>query len=441
MDGIYALFNSRSVVGARLEGLLTERGYTKSGFCKECKISRPTLDKILNGMIGSEVHFEKHMRKIMDCLAITPDVLLGNATQTRSRTRQIRSLLHIKKEDIAAAIDISVSRLEEIEAGAVMTNAELRDLAVYMGTSTHCVLAQNVFYPQTTMLSDFIDEMDGGEAELSGFWGHLGIMPANSAEYMWYPITRYEAGELHNALNGERAVVPCMDNKLLYLNLEKIKSVVLLDEACDALGYYNWDPSVGEGEIPLVVYEVVEGYLVDRVYGDGGDEDGFEGGGCGSADSSDSEVDGCGAGAVESEMDGCGADAVGEGCDSAGNSKISDTEYSPKLRKYLDLLIKEKGWTEDDVHKMASGIRIHYADGSVQENDIDLGYGAGFGSGDWPDLIDAVGDLYMMGEVAKIDKYLSFTDWNGAVTFVNTDEVAVIEMPLVGVEKVIGERM
>lgn len=47
----------------------------------------------------------------------------------------------------------------------------------------------------------------------------------------------------------------------------------------------------------------------------------------------------------------------------------------------------------------------------------------------------------MMGEVAKIDKYLSFTDWNGAVTFVNTDEVAVIEMPLVGVEKVIGERM
>ena len=56
-----------------------------------------------------------------------------------------------------------------------------------------------------------------------------------------------------------------MNNKLLYLNLEKIKSIVLLDEACDPPEYYNWDYSVGEGEIPLVVYEVLEDYDPDYI--------------------------------------------------------------------------------------------------------------------------------------------------------------------------------
>ena len=34
---------------------------------------------------------------------------------------------------------------------------------------------------------------------------------------------------------------------------------------------------------------------------------------------------------------------------------------------------------------------------------------------------------------------MTFTDWNGAEKFINTDEVAVIEMPLVGVERKIVE--
>ena len=78
-----------------------------------------------------------------------------------------------------------------------------------------------------------------------------------------------------------------------------------------------------------------------------------------------------------------------------------------------------------------SGIIIRYADGSTFENLIELNYES--------NLIDAVSDLYMMPNVANVDKYVSFTDWNGAETFINTDEAAVIEMPLVGVEKKIVE--
>ena len=44
-----------------------------------------------------------------------------------------------------------------------------------------------------------------------------------------------------------------------------------------------------------------------------------------------------------------------------------------------------------------------------------------------------------MMDVVNVDKYVSFMDWNGAETFINTDEVAVIEMPLVGVERKIME--
>lgn len=373
MDEIDILFDNRSVVGARLEKLLGEREYTKSGFCKECGISRPTLDKILSGTIGSMTNYEKHMRKILNRLSITPEMLIGDSSKAHSRTRQLRTLLNIKKEEIAAAIEISVDRLDEIEAGEPMTNAELRDIALYLGTSTSCIMSGNVFYPQTTALSDFINEIDDEGAELSGYWGHLGVMPLGSTEYSWYPITRYEASEIEYSLKGKQAVVPCMNNKLLYFNLEKIKSIVLLDDACDPPAYYNWDHSIGEGEIPLVVYEVLVDYY------------------------------------------------------SRERDENINAEYSPKLQSLLDRLIEEKKWTDDQIYDLTSGIKIRYADGGVFNNLIELGNSS--------ELFTVVNDLYTMKDTGNTDKYVSFTDWNGAITYINTGEVAIIEMPLVGVEK------
>ena len=375
MNDIDILFADRSVVGARLEKLLAERGYTKSGFCEECGISRPALDEILSGMIESMTNYEKHMSKILKCLSITPEALIGDSLQAHSGTRQLRSFLRIYKEEIAAVSEISVDRLEEIEAGAPMTDAELRDLALCLGTSTSCITSNYVFYPQTTGPSRFVSDIDDEGAELSGYWGHLGVMPAGSTEFSWYPITRYEANELESSLKRKKAIVPCMDNKLLYLNLEKIKSIVLLDEACDPPEYYNWDPSVGEGEIPLVVYEALEDYDPDYL-----------------------EID-----------------------------EKAAARYSPKLKEVLNQLIEEMKWTDDQIYKLTGGIKIRYADGSVLENLINLNKGS--------DLLDAVNDLYTMKDIGNTGKYVSFLDWDEAVTFINTDEVSVIEMPLVGVEK------
>ncbi len=386
MNGIDTLLDKRSVAGARLEDLLTEREYTKSGFCKACGMSKPTLDKILSGMIGSVADYEKHMRKILDYLNITPDVLIGNAVLPYSRVRQLRSILHIKKEEIAEAINVSIDRLGEIEAGASMTKAELRDLALSLGTSSHCILGQNVFSLQTTVLDDIVGDSKDDDAQLSGFWGHIGIMPTNSTEYIWYPITGYEERRVLFSLSDKQVVIPCMNNKLLYLNLTKIKSVVLLEDACDAPYNYNWDPTVGEGEIPLVVYEVLDDYFFDVAEND-----------------------------------------------------VHDTEYSPKLQEHLNMLIKEEKWTEEDAHEMIYGIRIRYADGSIVDNTMEMRNVAAYGA--VSDLADVAESLYIYGDSVEPQEYISFTDWNGAATCLNKNEVSVIEMPLITVEKMIIKRI
>ena len=115
----------------------------------------------------------------------------------------------------------------------------------------------------------------------------------------------------------------------------------------------------------------------------------------------------------------------------AEGRKVSETEYSPKLQKLLAHLIEEKKWTDDQIDEMTSGIKIRYADGSVSKNLIDLQSES--------DLFDAVKNLYTLIGADDISKYVSFTDWNGAETFINTDEVSIIEMPLIGVEKKIED--
>ena len=142
------LFDKRSVVGAKLEALLAEKGYTKSRLCRECGISRPTLDKLLAGNITSKANFEKHMQKIFTALSMTPDALLGNVKNAYSRVREIRNTLNINQDVISRITSISPERLSEIEAGADVTIAELRDIALCLHTGTRYIENTSVFYPR-----------------------------------------------------------------------------------------------------------------------------------------------------------------------------------------------------------------------------------------------------------------------------------------------------
>lgn len=378
------LFDMRSVVGARLEEILSEQNYSKSKFCKMCGISRPTIDKLLSGNLTSKANFEKHISKILNTLSFTPDMLLGSAKNVYTKAREIRTILHVKEEDIAGATSITLKRLREIEAGDSATKAELRDIAAYLGTSTSCIDGSYFFPPQVSQPELILDVYSGDRDSnvMSGFWGHLGIQPVHSDTFLWYPITDHIYDLICERMEKSRLVVPCMNNKLLYLNPQNINNICLLEDACDAPGFANWDPAVGEGEVPLVVYETLEDFL------------------------------------YYSDM---------------GKTPPSD-EISPAFFSFLKDLVIKKNWSENYIANCTREIIIRYSDGNTLTNGIDFYNDSR--------IIDEIDMVYEFGEPMGREKHVYFRDHNEAITFINTDNISVIELPLVQAEAAIyrGQR-
>ena len=59
------LFEKRKLTGTKLKDYIRSNGFSKVSFCKKTEISRPTLDKILNGEIDSKSTFDKHLFLIL----------------------------------------------------------------------------------------------------------------------------------------------------------------------------------------------------------------------------------------------------------------------------------------------------------------------------------------------------------------------------------------
>ncbi len=78
------LFEMRKLTGIKLKDYISGNGFSKVSFCKKTEISRPTLDKILNGEIDSKSSFDKHLNKIFTSLGIGPDTLMEFSTKTQS---------------------------------------------------------------------------------------------------------------------------------------------------------------------------------------------------------------------------------------------------------------------------------------------------------------------------------------------------------------------
>lgn len=70
------LFERRSLVATKLKDCIRERGFTKVSFAKKTEISRPTLDKLLNGDIDNKSTFDKHLQKILSALDISVNELI-----------------------------------------------------------------------------------------------------------------------------------------------------------------------------------------------------------------------------------------------------------------------------------------------------------------------------------------------------------------------------
>lgn len=70
------MFEHRELVALKLKEYIRENGYTKVSLAEKAGISRPTLDKLLNGSIENRSTFEKHLNKILKTLSIAPDTLM-----------------------------------------------------------------------------------------------------------------------------------------------------------------------------------------------------------------------------------------------------------------------------------------------------------------------------------------------------------------------------
>ena len=377
MYTIEDLFDKRSIVGSKLEQALEQCGYTKARICREAGISRPTLDKILSGILTSKTNYEKHIVKILGVLSITPNVLLGNIQNKYIQARTIRNAMQISTEEISKPTGISKERLQEIESGAEATTAELRDIALFLSTSVRSVLGTSCFDTQIATMDTILNAYneDAAPAGLSGFWGHVGILATNATEYLWFPITGATRTMIYKSMEMDRIVVPCMNNKVLLLNMENIKEIILLDDACDQPSFTNWDHNVDCGGTALVVYEALYDFnpLCDQ--------------------------------------------------------HISFDTLSGRFQIALAEYVKDKKWTEDDIYAMLHENLIYHKDGHIERVDIH------FGQED--SIPTEVAQILDFGDDAILHRFLSYTTDDEIEAMLNMQYVSLIAMPLLKVEDAI----
>lgn len=365
MYDIGDLFDKQSTVGARLEAVLEERGYTKVKFCSTAKISRPTLDKLLSGSITSRTNYEKHMTKVLETLNMTPDMLIGRIQTQRIQTqrvhnqvRTLRNQMRMKEKELAEYIGVPIERIREIEAGEEATLAELRDIAVVLDTSVRNILEKNYFPLQNT------------------FWGHVGIQPLESDRFLWYPITADTRKIIWQEMEEKYQVIPCMNNKVLLLNMDKIAEIVLLDDASDQPSFANWDPQVDCGGTPLVFYEALDDYLMYQEMGEEPPEDII-----------------------------------------SGKLKICLANFRKK-------------WGDDEIY-YRDELQIYCPNGKVKQRDICLGENENISTN--------IFHIYAFGGDVVDEKFFYGEDLNGAECFFNIENISMIEVSLVKMEEALEQ--
>lgn len=86
------LFEQRSLVASKLKDCIRDMGYTKVSFAAKVDISRPTLDRLLNGSIYNKSSFDRHLQKILKLLNMTvDDLMLYHSVPTKMATATVYS--------------------------------------------------------------------------------------------------------------------------------------------------------------------------------------------------------------------------------------------------------------------------------------------------------------------------------------------------------------
>ncbi len=377
MYKINNLFDQRYSFAIKLQNLLNSQNISKSKFCREINISRPTLDKLLNAKVTNKTNFEKYAERILAYFNSNSELFINDIKYPNNRLQSLKYALNIPDEYIIDNTDISPQRLHAIKSGEEPTLAELRDIAFCYETSVNNITGREFFDAPISMYSGMIK--DNSEFSSNGFWGHIGILLNSQNQYMWFPITEKVYSSVHRFLNNNYKfiVVPCMNNKLLLINSEELNNLILLDEAIDCYSISDCElNNIDDGEIPLVIYEAIEDYII------------------------------------------------------SGTNDIN--HISLKMQNYINNIISTYNWDEDTIYEMINSANIYYKNSHKHKITINLD--------DFETLTSFIETAYIFSDsIDYTESFIFLHGIAYEDIFININNISMIELPLLKIENKILE--
>ncbi len=231
-----------------------------------------------------------------------------------NKIKEFRTQLGLTQKDLAALMNTTQQTIGRWENGTSEPSlSNLRDLAIKLGTTTSALLGEPFAPKQSSYYHLMFKEEQEG---LDGFWGNLGVLPIHRDKSIWYPITLGGVCDTSSKIGeGEPFMFESLNNKLVFINPSHIKRFVTLDDASDAFPN-DWEVSWLEfGHESPEIFDALEIYMQETYWGDEPDPD----------------------------------------------NSLSDT-----LRAGIEKLVEEHKLDEEAILKLTSGIRIFYADGSME---------------------------------------------------------------------------
>ncbi|HHU16877.1 MAG TPA: helix-turn-helix transcriptional regulator [Clostridiales bacterium] len=86
------LFENRKLIGKNILNLIKDNGYTKSSFSMLTNISRPTLNKLIDGEVHSLATFITHIQKILESQNIDEEQLLNYIPKNETKKELVFAL-------------------------------------------------------------------------------------------------------------------------------------------------------------------------------------------------------------------------------------------------------------------------------------------------------------------------------------------------------------
>lgn len=183
----------------------------------------------------------------------------------RMRIKELRKQFGYTQKQLAEMLETTQQTVGRWEAGKAEPNlAALRDIALIFGVSVDTLLGRPMAGKETVWPQIALQD-----ADLSGYWGNVGLLHPADQKTKWYPVSGKEMRVVYSAVQaaGRTGIPACfrsLNNRLVVFRPQALSRVWFLNDACDAPDG-DWDVGPDEVEgMPSEFYAGLEMYLNER---------------------------------------------------------------------------------------------------------------------------------------------------------------------------------